>query len=284
MDGILVLNKDKGKTSFKAISEVKHLLNLEHVGHTGTLDPNTTGVLVIMIGKATKIISLIEEKIKVYDAEITLGKAYDTLDIYGNVTNNADVNTNENEIDEVLNSFIGKSMQEVPSYSAVKVNGKKMYEYARCNKQVELPKKPIEIYDIKRTSSFANNKFSFRVSGSKGFYVRSLCKDIASKLNTVGAMSYLKRISSGEFHIDFSYTLEDIKNGNYKIIDLKEYLKCKFDKLVIKDYLIKLVKNGVTLDERQIITNKPFLVYDRFDNLLALYNGENNKYKPVIIF
>lgn len=284
MDGILILNKSENKTSFKAISEVKHILGLNHVGHTGTLDPNTTGVLVIMIGKATKLLPLIEEKTKVYEAEVTLGVEYDTLDIYGNLVKEMAVNTNITEIDNALKSFIGKQLQVVPKVSSVKINGKKMYEYARKNIDIELPKKEIEIYDIKRTSDFTNNKFRFLISGSKGFYVRSVCRDLGYKLNTIGSMSYLKRLSSGEFKIEDSYTIEDIKNGNYKIIDLLDYLENKFQKLVVKDYLIKLVKNGVTLDERQIITDKPFLVYDSNNNLLALYNGINNKYKPVIIF
>lgn len=284
MDGILILNKSEDKTSFKAIQEVRNILNVNHIGHTGTLDPNTTGVLVIMIGKATKILPLIEEKTKIYEAEITLGKQYDTLDVYGVLEKEMAVNTNVDEIDKALKSFIGKQIQIVPKVSSVKVNGKKMYEYARKNIDIELPKKEIEIFDIKRTSDFEDNKFRFLVSGSKGFYVRGICRDLGERLNTLGSMSYLKRLSSGDFDISNSYTIEDIRSGNYKIISLIDYLENKFDKLVVKDYLIKMVKNGVTLDERQIVTDKPFLVYDSNNNLLALYNGKDNKYKPVLIF
>lgn len=283
MDGIIVVNKDSGMTSHDVCFKLKKILNEKKIGHTGTLDPMTTGVLVVCVGKATKLIDILVEHKKEYEAEIIFGKEYDTEDIYGNVVNEKEVCVDVNRIDEVLNSFKGRQIQIPPMYSSIKVNGKKLYEYARKNQEVERPKREIIIYEIKRISEYKNDSFSFLVTGSKGFYVRTLCVDIAKRLNNIGAMKSLKRLSSGDFNINDAYTLDEIKNGNYKLISLEEIL-LRFQKLVIKDYLVKMVLNGVTLDERQIKTNEPFTVYDSSGNLLALYKGENYKYKPVIIF
>lgn len=283
MDGIIVINKDKGMTSHDVCFKLKKLLNTPKIGHTGTLDPMTTGVLVVCIGRATKLIDILVEHEKEYEAEVVFGKEYDTEDVFGNVINEMDVDIDESKIDDVLKSFIGEQIQIPPMYSSVKVNGKKLYEYARKNQEVKRPERKITIFDIKRTSSYNNNSFKFYVKGSKGFYVRTLCCDIAKRLESIGAMKSLKRLSSGSYKLEQAYTLKDIEDGNYKLISLEEILD-GYEKLVIKDYLIKMVLNGITLDERQIKTNKPFTVYSSSGKLLALYKGENNKYKPVIIF
>lgn len=275
MDGIIVVNKPSSMTSHDVCFKLKKILHEKKIGHTGTLDPMTTGVLVVCVGQATKLVDILVFHDKTYLSTVKFGKSYDTYDVFGNLVEEKDVNINKDNI--------GKSIQTPPIYSSIKVNGKKLYEYARKNQSVEIPKREIEIYDIKRTSDFIDNEFSFMVKGSKGFYVRSLCVDIANKLNTIGAMKDLKRIQSGDYKIEDSYTLEDIENNNYKIIPIEKVLD-KYEKLYIKDYLVKMVLNGVTLDQRQITTNNPFTVYSSSGKLLALYKGEDNKYKPVIIF
>lgn len=285
MDGILVLNKPKGMTSFSCCNKLKHYFK-EKTGHTGTLDEEVDGVLVITIGKATKLTELLMDHKKKYEAKCLLGIKTDTLDIHGDVLERQKVNSPLN-IDEALESFKGEYLQIPPMYSAIKKDGKRLYELARKGIEVQRDPRLMNIYDIKRTSEiiYKNDtcSFDFTVIGSRGLYIRSLCEDIAKKLNTIGIMANLRRTMVGKYHLDDSYTLDEVLNGNYKIISLEEILS-DFPKLYVKDYLIRLIKNGITLDERQITTTKPFVCYDSNGNMLALYQMvEENKYKPIII-
>lgn len=187
MDGILIINKPKGFTSHDVVNVVRKSLNEKKVGHTGTLDPNATGVLPILIGKATKVSKYLLEHNKEYIATIELGKKTDTGDIEGKIIEedvnvyNVLKNTNKNKTQEVLTSFIGKQKQIPPIYSAIKINGKKAYEYARQGQVVEIKPRDIEILNIKLLK-FLNNEIEFKVTCSKGTYIRTLCEDIAKKL------------------------------------------------------------------------------------------------------
>ena len=197
MDGIVIMNKGKNVTSHDVVYKVKKIFN-EKVGHTGTLDPNATGVLPLLIGKGTKLSKYLIEHDKIYIARVKLGKKTETADIEGKVIQEKEVDksllTNEH-IQNVLNTFLGKSYQIPPMYSAIKVNGKKLYEYARCGEIIEIQKREIEVYNIKLTNFDVNGLFiDFEVHCSKGTYIRSLCEDIAEKLNTVGYMEELQRI------------------------------------------------------------------------------------------
>ena len=209
MDGIIVINKPKGYTSHDIVSVLRKKLNIKRIGHTGTLDPNATGVLPILIGKGTLLSSYLIEHDKIYKAVIRLGKATDTLDGTGTVLEEKDIPKElleKENVEKVLKSFIGKQEQIPPMYSAIKINGKKLYEYARKNQKVEVKPRQIEIYSID-LDKIENDTIIFTVHVSKGTYIRSLCADIANKLGTVGYMEELERKKVGNFIIDNSYSM-----------------------------------------------------------------------------
>ncbi len=280
--GLLVVNKPKDVTSRDVVNEVSKIFKTKKIGHTGTLDPIATGVLVLTINKATKLSEIITSEEKVYQAEVILGIKTDTLDITGNVLEKCDTYYKKEDIINTLNSFIGSYNQEVPIYSAVKINGKKLYEYARNNEKVILPKRMVTIKEIKLDElNYIDKKtvFKFTCKVSKGTYIRSLINDIASKLNTIGTMKNLTRIEQGNFNIKDSYTLEDIKNNNYKIILIKEALKDYFT-VKVDDKLKFKVRNGQILDN---IYNQEYVLFID-DDVIALYKREENKLKPYKMF
>lgn len=280
--GLLVINKPKDVTSRDVVNEVSKIFKTKKVGHTGTLDPIATGVLVLTINKATKLSEIITSEEKVYQAEVVLGIKTDTLDITGNVLEEYNTNYKKEEIVKVLDSFIGSYNQEVPIYSAVKINGKKLYEYARNNEEVILPKRMVTIKEIKLDElNYINNKtvFKFTCKVSKGTYIRSLINDIANKLNTIGTMKNLIRLEQGNFNIKNSYTLEDIKNNNYKIIPIKEALRDYFT-VKVDDKLRFKVINGQILDN---IYNQEYVLFVD-DDVIGLYKRCGNKLKPYKMF
>ena len=224
MDGIIVVNKPKGITSRDVVNKACKLLNTKKIGHTGTLDPIATGVLVLCVGKATKLVEVLTKNDKEYIATVKLGILTDTLDTDGTIIEKKQASLDKNELENVLKSFIGMYNQEVPIYSAVKINGKKLYEYAREKKEVMLPKRMVEIKDIKLLE-LNNNYYKFKVSVSKGTYIRSLIKDINKKLGILGVMSDLIRTRQGKFLINDSYSLEDMENNNYNVLTITDVLK-----------------------------------------------------------
>ena len=280
--GLLVVNKPKNVTSRDVVNEVSKIFKTKKVGHTGTLDPIATGVLVLTINKATKLSEIITSEEKVYQAEVILGIKTDTLDITGNILEECNTKFTEEEIVNTLNLFVGTYNQEVPIYSAVKINGKKLYEYARNKEKVTLPKRMVTIKYINLDEiNYIDNKtvFKFTCKVSKGTYIRSLINDIATKLNTIGTMKNLIRIEQGNFNIKDSYTLEDIKNNNYKIIPIKEALKDYFT-VKVDDKLKFKVMNGQILDD---IYNQEYVLFVD-DDVIALYKNEKNKLKPYKMF
>ena len=223
MDGIIIVDKPKGYTSHDVVNVVKKTLNTSKVGHTGTLDPNATGVLPVLVGKATKISKYLIEHDKTYIAELALGEKSSTGDIEGEIIERKEIpNITEEQIKNVLQKFLGKQMQTPPIYSSIKINGKKAYEYARNGQTVEIPAREIEIMEISLLN-FENNIITFKVSCSKGTYIRVLCEDIATKLGTVGLMQNLKRTRVDKFDIKDACTLENLDKA--KIISIEEYLK-----------------------------------------------------------
>lgn len=280
MDGILVINKPKGITSFDCISILRKKLGIKKIGHTGTLDKEVTGVLVVCIGQATKLVDILVDHIKEYECNIILGIKTKTDDIYGEILEEKTPNNHTNEeIDNVLNSFKGLYMQIPPMYSNVKIDGKKLYQYAVKELEVERKERPINIYDITRLSNLENNEFSFKVTSSKGLYVRTLCSDIAKKLNELGSMKKLIRTKLGDYSLDDAIDLDNVKESD--IIPLESVLD-KFPKVEVKDYLVKLIKNGITLDNRQTDIKEIFAVTNN-NKILALYKPEDDVYKPIII-
>ena len=287
MDNIIVINKDKDYTSRDVVNVIGKIFNTKKVGHTGTLDPLATGVLIVCMNKALKVVDLITASDKEYIAKVVLGIDTDTLDITGNIINECRTNVNVDMVKSVLNSFIGKSIQEVPKYSAVKVNGKKLYEYARNGIDVELPKREIQIFDIELISDIdivdGHQEFSFRVKVSKGTYIRSLIRDIGIKLGCFACMKELTRTKQGKFSIDESYTLNDIKNGNYKLLNIKDVID--IEKVVVSDNMLFKIKNGMILD-KFFISDKA-LILDNNGNEIGIYktyDKDSKKVKPDKIF
>ncbi len=218
INGVINLNKRKGISSFKAVSEVKRAVGASKAGHTGTLDPDASGVLPICLGKSTRIADYLVNSKKEYSVMMYLGIETDTCDLEGVVIAETDVSSlNQNEIENILNSFIGEIDQVPPIYSAIKVKGRKLYEYARKGESVEIKPRKVWIYylnNIKIENAFYSGrsiiKVSFTVGCSKGTYIRSLCRDIGAKLDSKGVMAELIRRSSGKFIIEEAYTLEEI--------------------------------------------------------------------------
>ena len=282
INGLLVVDKEKDMTSRDVVNEVSKIFKTKKVGHTGTLDPIATGVLVLTINKATKLNELITATYKEYQVEAILGLKTDTLDITGNVLKKENTNFTKEEISDALNSFIGSYNQEVPIYSAVKINGKKLYEYARNKENVTLPKRVVNIKEIVLDDiNYIDNQtiIKFTCLVSKGTYIRSLVNDIAIKLNTVGTMKNLRRIKQGDYSIDKSYKLNDIRNNNYQIISIKEALKDYFTVKVDEKLKFKVI-NGQKLAN---IYNQEYVLFVD-DDVIALYKSVNNELKPYKMF
>ena len=198
MDKLLVVNKEKNLTSRDVVNNLTKIFNTKKIGHTGTLDPIATGVLVCLFGKYTKLVDLLTSLDKEYIAEIKLGIKTDTGDITGSIIENKSFNITKDNIIKVFEKFPQKYEQTVPKYSAVKINGKKLYEYARNNIEIELPKREVSIFSLELID-FKKDIIKFKAHVSKGTYIRSLCEDIAEKLNTVGFMKELTRIKVRRF-------------------------------------------------------------------------------------
>lgn len=263
MDGLIVVNKPKGYTSHDVVNKIRKIYNTKKVGHTGTLDPNATGVLPILIGKATKLSQYLIEHNKTYTATIKLGERTDTGDAEGNIIETVITKVpSKEEIENILKTFLGKQNQTPPMYSAIKVDGKKLYEYAREGKKVEIPKREIEIYSIS-LDNIEGLKVKFTVNCSKGTYIRSLCEDIALKLGTIGYMKELTRVTFDKYNINQSYTLEQIENNskNIKLISIEEIFK-NSDEIVFDEDKLTLFLNGGRIKT------------DKKDGIIKIYNKE----------
>ena len=250
MDGIIVINKSKNCTSHDIVRKAKKILN-EKVGHTGTLDPNATGVLPLLVGKGTQISKYLINHDKTYEAVLKLGEKTDTADVEGQVIEKKEVKPSSLEkenVERVLKSLIGKQEQIPPIYSAIKVNGKKLYEYARHGEQVEIEPRTIEIYDL-QLIHIENQEITYKVHCSKGTYIRTLCEKIAEKLDTVGYMKELKRAQVGEFLIENSITIEELENDVEKnFITIERYFE-KYPKINLNPKKLQLFINGVQLTQ-----------------------------------
>lgn len=288
MDGLLVVNKPKGLTSHDVVNIIRKIFKTKQVGHLGTLDPLATGVLVICIGSATKLVQFLENVKKTYICEVTLGIETDSYDITGNVINKIDVSGFDfKKIDEVLDSFKGCSKQLPPLFSAIKKDGKKLYEYARKNIDVKVDARDIEIFDIKRVSDYnvidGTIKFSFETEVSKGTYIRSICHDLGQKLNTYGTLSNLERTKNGDFSINKSYTLEQIENGEYELIKITDVVKSY--PVISCEALVMKARHGMKIsfnDIKNELNELPSVVSVIFnEKLIAIYlkDDELNFYK-----
>lgn len=282
MNGIIVINKPKDYTSRDIVNIVSKKLNTKKVGHTGTLDPLATGVLVLPIGRALKVSELLTSNTKEYIAEVILGYETDMLDITGTEIKRNIPSVTKEELLKVLKSYIGKYNQEVPLYSAVKVGGRKLYEYARSGTPVIPPSKEVEVYSLELISDLKHIKgaveLTIRCEVSKGTYIRSLIRDIAYSLNTYGTMKNLIRTRQGIFTLKDAYTLKDIEENNYKLLSIKECLP-NIKTTVIEEPLLTKVKNGMVLDK--FFKENMSLLLDKEGKEIAIYIASgDNKVKP----
>ena len=291
MQGIIIINKPKGFTSQDVVSKTKKILNVKKAGHTGTLDPMATGVLPVLLGNYTKLSKYLIEHNKTYVATIKLGEKKDTGDQEGKKILEKSVNKNiliNENIEKVLKSFLGKQKQIPPMYSAIKVDGKKLYEYARQGIEINIEPRDIEIYNIKLLNiNIENAEIEFEVSCSKGTYIRVLCEDIAEKLDTVGYMSSLQRTLVDKFGIqnaiDFE-TLEENKNNveflNKNIFTMEKVFE-NLKQIKLNSRKLELFLNGVmlTFEKEEGLYN----IYDEQNNYVGIGIIKNNLLKRDII-
>lgn len=285
MNGILLINKPKDYTSHDIVAIIKRVTK-EKVGHTGTLDPNATGVLPLLIGKATEISKYLINHDKIYVATLKLGIKTDTADAEGKIVEEKEVNNLDREkVEQALENIIGKSEQIPPMYSAIKINGKKLYEYARSGKKVEVKPRNIEIYNTKLiTIDNEKKEIKFEISCSKGTYIRTVCENIAEMLNTVGYMKNLERTKVGEFDIKDTVSIEDVKNDKNiiqeNIISIEKFFETE-DSIELSNKELTLLLNGVKIEK-----NNKEDIYRLYNNNLFIGIGiikENNLKRDVIL-
>ncbi|AIO19102.1 tRNA pseudouridine synthase B [Candidatus Izimaplasma bacterium HR1] len=275
MNGIILVNKPKDYSSHDVVNVLRRYLKTKKIGHTGTLDPDATGLLVLGVNHGTKIIKYLNNDIKEYIAEICIGSSTETLDKTGEVIDTAVVKDLEN-VDEVIASFKGIYTQTPPMYSAIKYQGKRLYEYARKGITIpDIPSRDIEVFDIERISDIVYKEdkayFSYRVLASKGLYVRTLSYDIGKKLGYPSHNYELHRTKAGKFKIEDSYTLEEIEKGNYKLISLPDALD-ELQTVVIHDDFRHHIKNGMAISLRYFNKHTLTKIVDEDNNLLAIYD------------
>ena len=280
-DGFIFVDKEKEITSFQVCNKIKWKLKLDKTGHNGTLDPNATGMMIVATNKATKLMKYINEHNKEYVATIAFGKISDTLDFDSNVLDGKLNKFNIEELKSAIASLKEERYQIPPMTSAIKINGKKLYEYQRDGIEIELEKREIKINDIELIE-FNDDLYEciIRLNVSKGFYVRSFARDLGKLLNSDAIIKELRRTKIEEYDVSNAKKLEDITLDD--IIKIEDFFN--FPKVEVNDYIAKLVKNGVTLDNRQTSINGIFFVVNNCD-IIAIYEEiEKNIYKPVLIF
>lgn len=267
----ILVNKKRDMTSFDVVSKISKLFGIKKAGHTGTLDPLAEGLMVILLGKATRLSLDITSKYKEYIAGVYLGYETDTYDITGKTTKVKEVPKNI-DIEKTLSTYNKTYMQEVPIYSAVKVNGKKLYEYARQNLEVSLPKKEVIIKDIKLLTE-EKNMFTFKVTVSKGCYIRSLIRDISISLNTLGTMTSLKRTKIDNLKLKDAYTIDEIEKAKFKLLEIDNLFS--YPKIKVNKELLSKIKNGSKLENIYNIEDKVIFI-DNKSNVKAIYYNDNN--------
>ena len=278
MEGIIIVNKPKGITSFDVIRKLKKILKTKKIGHTGTLDPLATGVMLVCVGKATKLASDLEAKDKVYIADFDIGYATDTYDIEGKKIAENTIEISKENLEQSIKKFIGNIKQVPPMYSAIKIDGNKLYHLARKGIEVERPERDVTIEYI-NLLDFKDNKAKIETKVSKGCYIRSLIYDIGQDLGTYATMTALQRKQVGDYSLEDSYSLEQIEemvlNNDFKFLKTIEEI-FSYDKYSLQtEKELTLYKNGNTVKIKESLENKKYRIY--FQNeFIGLANVENN--------
>ena len=293
MDGILVIRKEKGYTSHDVVAKLRGILHMKKIGHTGTLDPDAEGVLPVALGRGTRLVELLTEKQKTYETVLHLGVVTDTQDMTGTVLETKPVNVTEEQVREAVASFVGDKLQIPPMYSALKVNGRKLYELAREGKTVERKPRPVTFYEI-RILDMQLPKVRLSVTCSKGTYIRTLCHDIGEKLGCGGAMEELLRTRSGNFTLEESMTLsqveEAVKDGTIeeKLVSIEDVL-LDYPAVYATGEGDRLLQNGNPLTEALVeksIREKNVRMYRSSGKFTGIYGWDERKekYVPVRMF
>ena len=278
MEGIIVVNKPKGITSFDVIRKLKKILKTKKIGHTGTLDPLATGVMLMCVGKVTKLASDLEAKDKVYIADFDIGYATDTYDIEGKKIAKNIIEISKENLEQSIKKFIGNIKQVPPMYSAIKIDGNKLYHLARKGIEVERPERDVTIEYIDLLD-FKDNKAKIETKVSKGCYIRSLIYDIGQDLGTYATMTALQRKQVGDYSLEDSYSLEQIEeivlNNDFKFLKTVEEI-FSYDKYSLQtEKELTLYKNGNTVKIKESLENKKYRIYFQ-DEFIGLANVENN--------
>ncbi len=283
INGIVLINKARGVSSNSVVGKVKKITGADKAGHFGTLDVLGEGLLPIALGKGTKLFDFFLNKDKVYETVYKFGETTATLDLEGEITQRNDVVVTLEDLESVCKSIVGKMAQMPPQYSAKKVNGKRAYELAREGKTVELKPKEIEIYSIKVLKEISQNTFQLEIWCSSGTFIRSICRDIAAKLNTYGVMQSILRTKCGIFELKNAKTIEELEKGNIDIISLDkifDYPKFKYNEEDTKKLL-----NGMTINHKtqnkyvELNCEETILCYGNDDLFLGLGKIVDNKLK-----
>lgn len=274
VDGILLIDKEVNYSSFQAINKAKRLIKADKVGHSGTLDPFATGLLVVTVNKATKVNQFIETQDKEYIATLKLGVKTSTLDLEGEVLATKEVpSLNEELIINALNKFKGKIKQIPPMFSALKVNGQKLYDLARQGIEIERKEREVEIFNIELIS-FNEDEIKFKVHCSKGTYIRTLGESISEELNTYGHLIQLRRTRVGNFKVEDAYKLDEL--DNFKLFPIKDALT-HYPKIQLNDDEITKIKNGLKF---KFNTNEDeVLIIDKNEEPIAIYEKDGNIYR-----
>ena len=296
MDGLINIYKEKGFTSHDVVAKMRGILRTKKIGHTGTLDPDAVGVLPVCVGSGTKLCSLLENHDKTYQTVMLLGLETDTQDITGTVLNEKEVTVTEEEIEQILPSFRGKIMQIPPMYSALKVNGKKLYEYAREGKVIERAPRPIEVFELK-VDRMELPRVTMTITCSKGTYIRTICHDIGQALGCGGCMESLVRTRVGRFRLEDAVTLKELEH-------LRDTGELDAHIIRVEDVFAELpgcsslpafdhlLHNGNRLKKSMVAEHIPLekgsccRMYDSENKFIGLYEKDSEKrdFKPVKMF
>lgn len=289
MNGIININKPLGMTSHDVVSRLRRILGIKKIGHTGTLDPDASGVLPMCVGRATKTADMLTAQDKQYVAEVTLGSATTTLDASGEVTETAEVNVTASDIERAVKDFVGEIEQIPPMYSAIKVDGKRLYQLAREGVEIERKPRRVTISSIEVLNiDLENKKFSMRVDCSKGTYIRTLCDDIGRALGCFAHMSALERTRSGRFDIAEAFTLSQVEEmkeaGNTSFLVPIDKVFEELPKLILSDRKAALMCNGVKVRAQGIQNGEMYRVYDEGGRFLTISEAENGQLKILKTF
>lgn len=285
MNGFFLVDKPKNCTSAAVVNQIKKKFNLKKCGHNGTLDPNTTGLLIVACDEATKLMKYLVTHDKVYETTIQFGYQTDTLDSTGHIEEEIEMNFTLEMLKHAIDRIKNRTKQLPPIYSAIKVSGKKLYEYARSGQNLKVEERDVQLYEVNILSDLrridSHLEIDLRLWCSKGFYVRSFARDLGLELGGCAIMKELRRIKSGSFSVKDSFPLEQLKEES--LISIPQMFS-DFDYLEVNSYIAHLATNGVLFDERQIKTEKPFyVVYNHA--IIALYEAYAPfQYRPVLIF